>query len=247
MKNKTPLVAIHCLVYNHEPYLRDCFEGFVKQKTNFPFVAVVLEDVSTDGSAAIIREYEAKYPHIFKPIYESENQWSRQNGSLDRIMNDAIEATGAKYIAICEGDDYWIDTQKLQKQVDFMDKNGEYGLCYTDFSIYDEFEKKIIPSYFTGGLAKPTLTFEDHLFTQGFIGPMTWLFRKKIYDSFSGTMLKGYMEGSYILALEFFANSRVAYLPAITATYRKHFGSASRPNSLSKKFEYRKNVSKTYV
>ena len=67
--NQTPLVAIHCLVYNHEPYLRDCFEGFVMQQTNFPFVAIVHDDVSTDKSADIIREYEAKYPHIFKPIY----------------------------------------------------------------------------------------------------------------------------------------------------------------------------------
>ena len=69
-----PLVAIHCFVYNHEPYLRDCFEGFVMQQTNFPFVAIVHDDASTDGSAAIIREYEEKYPHIFKPIYETENQ-----------------------------------------------------------------------------------------------------------------------------------------------------------------------------
>ena len=127
-----PLVAINCLVYNHEPYLRDCLEGFVMQQTNFPFVAIVHDDASTDGSAAIIREYEEKYPHIFKPIYEKENQCSKRDGSLERIMNAAIEATCAKYVAMCEGDDYWTDPLKLQKQVDFMEANPEYSLCLTN-------------------------------------------------------------------------------------------------------------------
>lgn len=130
MNEKAPLVAIHCLVYNHEPYLRDCFEGFVMQQTNFSFVAIVHDDASTDGSAAIIREYEEKYPHIFKPIYEIENQYSKRDGSLERIMNEVIEATEAKYVAMCEGDDYWTDPLKLQKQVDYMEENPECSLCF---------------------------------------------------------------------------------------------------------------------
>lgn len=127
---KQPLVAIKCLVYNHEPYLRDCLEGFVMQQTNFPFVAIVHDDASTDGSAAIIREYEEKYPDIIKPIYETENQYSKRDGSLTRIMNTAIDATGAKYVAMCEGDDYWTDPLKLQKQVDFLEENPEYSICF---------------------------------------------------------------------------------------------------------------------
>lgn len=125
-----PMVVIRCTVYNHEPYLRDCLEGFVMQQTNFPFVAIVHDDASTDNSAAIIREYEEKYPNIIKPIYETENQYSKQDGSLGRIMNAAIEATGAKYVAMCEGDDYWTDPLKLQKQVDFMEANPEYSICF---------------------------------------------------------------------------------------------------------------------
>ena len=129
-KERPILVAIHCLVYNHEPYLRDCFEGFVMQKTNFRFVAIVHEDCSTDNSAAIIREYEAKYPDIFRPIYETENQYSKPDGSLGRIMDEAIEATGAKYVAMCEGDDYWTDPYKLQKQVDFLESHTDYSMCF---------------------------------------------------------------------------------------------------------------------
>lgn len=136
--DKRPLVAIHCFVYNHEPYLRDCLDGFVMQKTNFPFVAIVHDDASTDGSTAIIREYEEKYPHIFKPIYETENQYSKHDDSLEQIMNDAIDASGAKYVAMCEGDDYWTDPLKLQKQVDFMEANPEYVLCCHRYKIYNQ-------------------------------------------------------------------------------------------------------------
>lgn len=138
MKTEDPiLVAIHCLVYNHEPYLRDCFEGFVMQKTNFRFVAIVHEDCSTDHSADIIREYEAKYPDIFRPIYETENQYSKTDGSLGRIMNAAIDASKAKYIAMCEGDDYWTDPYKLQKQVDILEADETLMACCTDCSVVD--------------------------------------------------------------------------------------------------------------
>ena len=123
-------VAINCLVYNHEPYLRECLEGFVMQQTDFPFVAIVHDDASTDHSADIIREYAAKYPDIIHPIYETENQYSKKNGSLTKIMDTAIAATGALYIALCEGDDYWTDPHKLQKQVDFLDTHPEYSLCF---------------------------------------------------------------------------------------------------------------------
>ena len=123
------MVAISCITYNHEPYIRQCLEGFVMQKTNFKFVAIVHDDASTDGTATIVREYAEKYPDIIKPIYETENQYSKHDGSLGRIMNDAIANTGAKYIALCEGDDYWTDPCKLQKQVDFLEANEGYSLC----------------------------------------------------------------------------------------------------------------------
>lgn len=141
--NDKPIVAIQCFVYNHEPYLRDCFEGFVMQQTNFPFVAVVHDDASTDGSASIIREYEEKYPHIFKPIYEIENQYSKRDGSLERIMNEAIEVTGAKYVAMCEGDDYWTNPLKLQKQVDILEADESLMLCCTNCSVVDNHSVEI--------------------------------------------------------------------------------------------------------
>ena len=88
MSESSPLLAIKCLAYNHEPYIRQCLDGFVMQKTDFPFIAIVHDDASTDKTADIIREYAEKYPDIIKPIFESENQYSKRNGSIRRIINN---------------------------------------------------------------------------------------------------------------------------------------------------------------
>ena len=81
------MVTVRCITYNHEPYIRQCLEGFVMQKTNFRFEAIVHDDASTDGTAAIIKEFADKYPNIIKPIFETENQYSKRDGSLRRIMD----------------------------------------------------------------------------------------------------------------------------------------------------------------
>lgn len=139
--NKAELmVTIRCLAYNHEPYIRQCLEGFVMQKTNFRFEAIVHDDASTDGTAAIIREYAEKYPDIIKPIFEMENQYSKRDGSLTRIMD---ENTNGKYVALCEGDDYWIDPYKLQKQVDFLESNPDYSMCFHKANIVNELNRDV--------------------------------------------------------------------------------------------------------
>lgn len=139
--NRLLMVTICCFTYNQESYIRECLEGFVMQKTDFRFEAIVHDDASTDGTAAIIREYEAKYPDIIKPIYETENQYSKHDGSLDSIMNEHMHG---KYIAVCEGDDYWIDSLKLQKQFDFMEAHPECSICFhANFDLYSSGERKI--------------------------------------------------------------------------------------------------------
>ena len=90
IQKDSPLVTIQCLTYNHEPYIRQCLEGFVMQQTDFCFEVIVHDDASTDGTANIIREYAEKYPNIIKPILERENQWSKKDGSLERILNSIL-------------------------------------------------------------------------------------------------------------------------------------------------------------
>lgn len=158
-----PLVSIRCLVYNHEPYLRQCLDGFVMQQTSFPFEAIVHDDASTDGSAAIIREYAEKYPDIIKPIYETENQYRK--GTILKVLDAAIHPN-AKYIAICEGDDYWTDPYKLQIQVDFLEKHHDYSFSVHDFKVFEDVNQRfrdIHPiSFMKDDKEQYTLTLDDY-------------------------------------------------------------------------------------
>ncbi len=113
-------VSICCTAYNHERYIRQCLDGFVNQRTAFPFEVIVHDDASTDATAQIIREYAEKYPHIIKPILQTENQYSQ---NVDVTADYIFPAMQGKYIAFCEGDDYWADLDKLQLQYDLMEAN----------------------------------------------------------------------------------------------------------------------------
>lgn len=146
MQKNAPIVAIYTLVYNHAPFLRDYFEGVIAQQTNFPFIAVVHDDCSTDGSTDIIREYAEKYPQIIKPIYEEINCY--QNNLWDQVIVKMREAyKGAKYIAFCEGDDYWTDPLKLQKQVDILELHPEYAFCCHRYKILHESDHSVSSDY----------------------------------------------------------------------------------------------------
>lgn len=120
------MVSICCFAYNHENYIRDALEGFVNQKTNFKYEVIINDDASTDKTAKIIKEYENNYPEIIKPIYQSVNQYSQHVSIFEKYIFPKING---KYIAVCEGDDYWISENKLQKQVDFMETHLEYSAC----------------------------------------------------------------------------------------------------------------------
>jgi len=128
-----PLLTVVCLTYNHEAFIRATLDGFLAQQTNFPFEVVVHDDASTDGTAAIIREYEACYPHIIRPIYQQQNQFS-----LGVPFSTALFARSkARYIAYCEGDDYWTDPHKLQIQVDFLESHPDYVMTYHDAYMFN--------------------------------------------------------------------------------------------------------------
>lgn len=127
MENATkdkPLVSIWCLTYNHAPYIRDAIEGFLMQKTTFPFEIVIHDDASTDGTTEILREYEEKYPNLFHILYEKENTYNRKDRSQMYYEIKERELKG-KYIALCEGDDYWTNPNKLQMQVDYMEAHDD--------------------------------------------------------------------------------------------------------------------------
>lgn len=132
--NNKVIVSVYCLAYNHEKYIKDTLEGFVSQKTYFKYEVIVHDDASTDRTKEIIEEYRVKYPEIIKTIYQTDNQYSKGvNISRDILF----PLFSGKYITICEGDDYWCDQYKLQKQVDFLEKNDDYSACVHNTAIFE--------------------------------------------------------------------------------------------------------------
>jgi len=133
--SESPLVSICCITFNHAPFIRQCLDGFIMQKTNFPIEIIIHDDASTDDTANIIKEYEAKYPDIIKPIYQTENQYLK---NISVLRNFVFPKINGKYMAICEGDDYWTDEYKLQKQFDFLEQNNDFSVCFHSVKLFDE-------------------------------------------------------------------------------------------------------------
>ena len=128
------MVSVHCLTYNHGKYIRKTLSSFVEQKTNFKFEVLIHDDASTDNTAQIIHEFELTYPEIIKPIYQKENQYSKGT----RIVREfQLSRAKGKYMAVCEGDDFWIDKNKLQKQVDYMETHPDCTLTFHNAVIVD--------------------------------------------------------------------------------------------------------------
>ena len=119
------MVSIICAAYNHELFIAQALESFITQETDYKFEVIINDDASTDRTAEIIREYENKYPDIVKAIYQTENQYSK-GVSISELL---VSNSKGKYIANCEGDDFWIDKRKLQKQVDYMESHPDCSMC----------------------------------------------------------------------------------------------------------------------
>ena len=120
------LVSVFCTAYNHERFLRDALDGFVHQQTRFPFEVLINDDVSTDATRDIIREYAAKYPAIIRPFYQEQNLYSR---GIDVYQTVFYPNARGKYVAFCEGDDYWTDPTKLQRQADYLEAHPDCAAC----------------------------------------------------------------------------------------------------------------------
>ena len=232
-----PLVVVSCITYNHEAYLRDALEGFVMQKADFPFVAVVHDDASTDGTAAIVREYAARYPDIILPIYEAENQYSKRDGSVGRIMREARAATGAKYVAYCEGDDYWTDPLKLQKQIDFLEGHPEYSMVCSNADFYIQDEKKLIT-----GEHKCGGTFGiEYLFVRDNIETCTVVIRKEVLEAYQDDFVRNGFKlsfGDYPLWLYAMTRGKGMRLMDTMGVYRINQGGVSRLKSDSQRTKW---------
>ncbi len=134
-------VSIICNAFNQEKYIRDALESFIIQKTSFQYEVLVHDDASSDSTASIIREYEGRYPDIIKPIYQKDNQYSQ--GKSIGLTFQFPRAQG-KYIAFCEGDDYYTSKYKIQRQYDILESNTEIDMCsHSTLEVQENTKKKI--------------------------------------------------------------------------------------------------------
>ena len=222
-ENKKPLVSISCITYNHEKYIRDTIESFLMQMTTFPFEILIHDDASTDGTANIIKEYQKKYPDIIYPIYQKENQYSKK---IRITATYQLPRARGKYIAICEGDDYWIDPNKLQKQVDFLERNLEYGLVCTDIILINEKGQTIADNKMVlqqREKRKPEITFFD-LLEIPLVNTPTVCARAHILNAIGNRVIKEnlwyYQDYGYWLQLSMVAKIKILFEK--TAAYRVH-------------------------
>lgn len=227
----TPLLSIKCMTYNHEKYIAQCIEGFLIQKTSFPFEILIHDDCSTDRTESIVREYEVRFPNIIKGIYEIENQWEKKCNAHLKKIDAAIKG---KYIAICEGDDYWTDPLKLQKQVDFLEMNPEYSMCFHSAKIINELG---IADKLSGVVEEREYT-ANEVFKQWTAPTASLLFKREIYDLPMNDRYKP-LYGDIILILKAAKCGKLKGMSDQMSVYRVHSGGVTYDKTRRKGFAKR--------
>ena len=205
------LVSIVCITYNQKKYIQQTLDSFLMQKTSFPFEIVIHDDASTDGTAEIIQEYAKNNPGIFKVQLEEKNQYSQGNY---KFIRDLYKTATGRYIAFCEGDDYWTDDTKLQQQFDFMESHPDYALCFHPVEVMFEGGEEgdsIYPERKTGfdvtGLLK-----------ENFIQTNSVMYRRQDYTG----MPTEVMPGDWFTHLYHAQFGKVGFINQVMSVYRRH-------------------------
>ncbi|HXE10353.1 MAG TPA: glycosyltransferase, partial [Verrucomicrobiae bacterium] len=210
--SKQPKVSVVTVTYNQEQYVRQALDSFVSQRTDFPFEVVIADDCSTDSTPEIIKEYAERHPDIFKPILRKKNLGVGEN------FKGAMQAATGEYIALCEGDDYWTDDTKLQKQADFLDKNPKHGLCFHPVTVF--FESGDQESYvYPGKDQVPKLTTAE-LLRENFIQTNSVMYRRQNYDDLPTHMLPV----DWYLHLYHAKFGKIGFINRTMSAYRRHPG-----------------------
>jgi glycosyltransferase involved in cell wall biosynthesis len=208
----SPKVSIVSIAYNQEGYIRQALESFVAQKTSFRFEVVIADDCSTDKTPEIIREYARNYPDIFRATLRKKNLGSWQN--FLSVLQDAR----GDYIALCEGDDYWTDPEKLQKQADFLDNNTDYALCFHPVRvIFDNNEEK--ETIYPDIKDESKFTVKE-LLQHNFIQTNSVMYRRQKYENMPANI----MPGDLYIQLYHAQFGKIGFIDEVMSVYRRHAG-----------------------
>lgn len=217
MQSATPLVSICCITYNHENYITQAIDYFLIQKTDFQIEIIIHDDASTDHTTEIIREYQQRFPNLIRLIIQTENQFKTRKFGF---LSDLFKQAQGKYIALCEGDDYWTDPYKLQKQVDFLEANPDFSISFhnvqiinEDFANYNTIQHKAMVEEIT--------TIDNLLNGVNYIATVSVMFKassiKKLPEWFNSLPF-----ADYALNLIAARSGKIKYINEIMATYRIH-------------------------
>ena len=231
-----PLVSVTMITYNHEPYIDQAIEGVLFQETDFSIELVIGEDCSTDRTREIVMKYQKKHPEIIRVIMYDQNVGARKNSQR------TLKACRGKYIAFCEGDDYWTDPLKLQKQVDFLEKNPNHGMVYTNYQTLFEDSGKIVHRN-----RDPKIPDDDIYYkylTSSFIGTLTVMARSDLIKEYVikfKELMKAWVMGDRPLWLYISSRSKCGFLDDYTAVYRRNANSVSSFQDVYKEIEFLKS------
>lgn len=220
-------VSVICTNYNKGAWIRESIESFLSQKTSFTFEIVLIDDASTDNSKDIVREYAKRYPDKIRAFYNKKNL-----GITQTWVKICKEAKG-KYIARCDGDDYWIDDKKLQKQFDILESRKDSEWCSTDCDTLDE-NQSVQHAVFENNIMDHADTYAKMLATRGFTAPSTWLVRTTLMQEINKGIDKTAIDDTFNIQLDLFNKTNLSYLPESTTVYRISEGSDSRPKDMNK-------------
>lgn len=218
------MVSIHCVAYNHAKYIRKTLDGFLKQRTNFKFEVLIHDDASTDNTQEIIKEYTEKYPDIFKPIYQSENQYSK---GIRVAYAYNFPRIAGKYSAFCDGDDYWNDEYKLQTQYEILEKHKECSMCVHSAQIVSEKEEKKVGIVPEKNISEGIINAEDYLryeLIEGWVAQASSYFIRsqyiKEYIDEKPEFCRNMLVGDFPLVLYMLTKGNVYFLNKEMSCYR---------------------------
>lgn len=217
----TPLLSVVCITYNQHDYIRQALEGFIMQRTDFKFEVLINDDASTDGTTEIIREYEAKYPELFRCVYHEKNQWGKHDPWRDFLF----PLVRSRYVALCEGDDYWTDPLKLQKQVDFLESHPDFAICFHPVTVHwenGELPDSIFPTE-KNRFFKDVLSLQD-LLNRNFIQTNSVVYRWRFHQDPLSLIPENIIPGDWFMHLIHAQTGKIGMLHDVMAVYRKNSG-----------------------
>jgi glycosyltransferase involved in cell wall biosynthesis len=211
--------------YNHGRYIGQAIESIATQKTTFPFRIIVSDDVSKDNTREIIKEYAAKYPGIVFPVFHEKNLGALGNGY------SLMSSIKSKYVATCDGDDYWTDPYKLQKQVDFLEANPDFAMCFTDVDVLDQLQSNEVhlrPENQFPKLQKDVFTVEDIILADINIAPTPTLLFRNVFPQPIPEFFLDSLSADIFIQVMVTDKGKAKYMREKTAVYRNHEGGVTK-------------------